>query len=303
MRIFITGGTGFVGKTLVRKLTNAGHELTILTRSVKKGRSLPKGASFLEGHLTKSGLWQAKVAEHEVIINLAGASIFQRWTQKSKEAILDSRILATMLLTEALAARKGKDTHFFSTSAVGYYGFQGDEILDEEGSPGDDFLAFVSSEWERTALKAQKSAARVVLCRFGIVLGKHGGALKKMLPLFKLGMGSPFGNGKQWFSWIHEEDLANIFQFLLENKEINGPLNCCAPNPVRNREMSKLLGKALHRPVFLPPIPGFLLRLIMGEFANVLLKGQRVVPQKLLDNGFQFKYPLMKDALHNLLSR
>jgi uncharacterized protein (TIGR01777 family) len=295
MRIFITGGTGFVAKILVQKLTNAGHELTILTRSIKKGRSLPQGASFLEGNPTKSGPWQAKVAEHEVIINLAGASIFQRWTQKSKEAILDSRILATMLLTEALAARKGKATHFFSTSAVGYYGFHEDEILDEDRPPGEDFLAFVTSEWEKAALKAQKYGIRVVLCRFGIVLGKNGGALKKMLPLFKLGLGS------QWFSWIHEEDLANIFLFLLENKEINGPINCCAPNPVRNREMSKLLGKALHRPVFLPPIPGFLLRLIMGESASVLLKGQRVLPIKLLNNGFNFTYPTLKEALQHLL--
>lgn len=302
MRIFITGGTGFIGRTLVQKLTNSGHELTILTRSIKQGFSLPQGAAFLEGNPTKPGIWQEKAAEHEAIINLAGASIFQRWTQKAKKEILDSRILATRLLTEALASREGKETHLLSTSAVGYYGFHEDEILDEDSPPGEDFLAFVTSEWEKTALKAQKYGIRVVLCRFGIVLGENGGALKKMLPLFKLGLGSPFGNGKQWFSWIHEADLANIFLFLIENKNIEGPVNCTSPQPVRNRDMAKILGKALHKPVFMPPIPWFMLKLFMGEFANVLLKGQRVLPVKLLNNGFNFSYPTLKEALQHLLT-
>jgi uncharacterized protein (TIGR01777 family) len=301
MNILLTGGTGFVGSTLTKKLTNKGHKVTILTRAIKKGRSLPEGASFLEGNPTKAGPWQEKVAQHEVIINLAGASIFKRWNKDNKKEILDSRTLTTNHIVEALAERKGKETCLLSTSAVGYYGFHGDEFLDENSPPGNDFLAYVTSEWESAALNAKKFDVRVVLCRFGIVLGKHGGALSKMVPVFKRWLGSPLGSGKQWFSWIHENDLVNIFLFLLEHKNLEGPINCTAPNPIRNKELTKILGEILQKPTFMPAVPDFVLRLIMGEFGNVLLKGQRVLPKKLLEEGFRFNFPNIKEALQDLL--
>jgi uncharacterized protein (TIGR01777 family) len=301
MKIFMTGGTGFVGTTLTKRLTQEGHEVTILTRSLPEDSPLPKGASYLEGDPTEPGAWQKSVAEHEVIVNLAGASIFRRWSDTAKEIIRDSRILTTQNLVEAISAGKGKETLLLSTSAIGYYGSDEDEELVEESPPGEDFLASLAQEWEAEALKSEAYGARVALLRFGIVLGKNGGALRQMIPIFSLCLGSPLGSGEQWFSWIHEEDLANIHLHLIGQKDVSGPINCTTPNPVRNVELTKALGEALGKPTFLPAVPGFVLRLIMGEFGSVLLEGQRVLPKKLLDTGFQFKFPEIKKALKNLL--
>jgi uncharacterized protein (TIGR01777 family) len=300
MKIFMTGGTGFVGTTLTNELTGQGHEVTVLTRSIKKGRSLPPGASFLEGDPTESGPWQNTVADHDAFINLAGASIFSRWTDDKKREIRDSRLRATTNLAEAMAGREGRETHFLSTSAVGYYGFHGDEYLDENYFAGTDFLASVAADWETAARGAEKYGVRVVLCRFGIVLGKKGGALDKMSTAFKYWVGSPLGSGKQWVSWIHEKDLARIFLFLLEHKDLKGPINCTAPEPVRNREMSETLGRVLDKPTFLPPVTGFFVKMILGEFGDVLLNGQRVLPEKLAENGFLFQFPTMEEALNDI---
>jgi len=228
MKIFMTGGTGFVGSALTMKLTQAGHEVTLLTRTVRTDRPLPKGVSYLEGNPTEKGPWQEEVALHDAAINLAGTSIFTRWSDSAKKAIKESRILTTENLVEALTPRKGKETTLLSTSAVGYYGFCGDEELDEKSPRGEGFLASLSDAWEQAALKAQDSGARVVLLRFGVVLGRNGGALMKMVTLFKWYLGSPLGSGQQWFSWIHEQDLAAIHLFLLDRKELAGPVNCTA---------------------------------------------------------------------------
>jgi uncharacterized protein (TIGR01777 family) len=179
---------------------------------------------------------------------------------------------------------------------VGYYGFRDDDELDENGLPGDDFLATVVKDWEAETIKAEKNGVRVVLCRIGVILGKDGGALSKMLSVFKWGIGSPLGSGNQWFSWISLPDLVHIFLYLMENKTISGPVNCTSPHPVTNREMTKALGKALHRPVILPPVPAFLLKGVLGEFSDVFVKGQKVIPGKLLENGFVFEFPDIKDA-------
>jgi len=301
MKIFMTGGTGFVGSGMVRALAAEGHEVTVLTRSVAEDRVVPGGVSLLEGNPAEEGPWQEAVGTHEVIINLAGASIFTRWTDGVKRRIRDSRILTTRNLSRALSSRKGKETLFLSTSAVGYYGFHGDEVLEEAGSPGHDFLAELAKDWEAAALEAEAHGARVVLCRFGIVLGRRGGALGQMLPLFKRYLGSPLGDGKQWFSWVHERDLANIFLFLLRHKELEGPINCTAPYPVRNKEMTKILGDVLEKPTFLPPVPRFVLKIIQGEFATVLVKGQKVIPKKLVDSSYQFEFPALKEALEDIL--
>lgn len=297
----MTGGTGFVGSTLTQKLTSEGHQVIILTRAIKKGLFLPHGASFLEGDPIRPGAWQEKVTEHEVVINLAGASIFRRWNDKARKEILESRTLTTNNIVEALSERRGKEIHLLNASAIGFYGFHGDESLDENSPPGDDFLACVVREWESAARKAQEFDVRVVLCRFGVVLGKHGGALSELVPIFKRWLGSPLGSGKQWFSWIHEEDLANVFLFLLEHKNLDGPINCTSPNPVRNSELTKTLGDVLGKPTFMPAVPGFALRLKMGEVGNVLLKGQRVQPRRLLKSGFRFQFANLRDALEDIL--
>lgn len=301
MKVFITGGTGFVGSVLTDALTKMGHEVTILTRRIKEGQKLPRGALLLEGDPTNSGHWQEKLADHETIINLAGASIFTRWTNQAKKEILESRILTTRHLVEALMNSKGKERSLLSTSAVGYYGFHGDEILSEDEGPGNDFLAQICSAWEAEALKAKKQGIRIVLCRFGIVLGSHGGALSRLTSIFKNYLGAPLGNGNQWFSWIHEKDLCDIFLFLLKQKRIEGPINCTSSHPIRNKELTKTLGEVLHKPTFFPHVPSFILRIILGEFANVLIKGQRVVSQKLSDSGYEFTFPTLKEALQDLL--
>ncbi|RPH88992.1 MAG: TIGR01777 family protein [Desulfobacteraceae bacterium] len=303
MKIFITGGTGFVGTSLTKALTAQGHQVTLLTRAIKSGRALPSGAAFLEGNPKEPGPWQKAVPDHQAFINLAGASIFNRWTEASKKEMRDSRILTTRNLVSALADRKGQETVLLSTSAVGYYGFHEEEEVTEETPSGSDFLALMARDWEAEARQAEALGVRVIRCRFGIVLGERGGALDQMIPLFKRGLGSPLGSGKQWFPWIHQRDLTRIFMFLLEQKEISGPINCTAPNPVRNRALTRVLAEVLDKPAFLPAVPGFMLKIILGEFGDVLLKGQKVLPQKLLGLGFRFEFPSLKEALQNLFAR
>jgi len=300
MKVFITGGTGFLGSALTKSLHAAGHSITILTRSARNRNGLPR-VTFVEGNPQKTGPWQSEVNKNDCVINLAGASIFCRWSAANKKKIWDSRILTTRNLVEAITAHPGKRITLLNGSAVGYYGFQNGEALDESGTPGNDFLAQLVQEWEAEALRAEQSGARVVLCRIGVILGRDGGALSRMLGIFKLGLGSPLGSGEQWFSWIALHDLVNIFLYLIENEEISGPVNCTAPHPVTNKELTRVLGKALHRPVFLPAAPSFMLKKVMGEFSDVFLKGQKVIPAKLLKNGFGFRFPLISEAFDDLI--
>ena len=299
MKILITGGTGFVGTQLTSRLLADGHEVTILTRSFKGSEKTSSGLSYVEGDPTKQGPWQEVIEQHDAVINLAGASIFSRWTEEYKKAIRDSRVQTTRNIVEGIPSRAETPFVLFSTSAVGYYGFCGDEELTEASPHGDDFLARIAVEWEGEALKAKDKGARVVITRFGIVLGEKGGALSQMIPLFKKYIGGPIGSGRQWFSWVHIKDLAEAFVFLLKHPEISGPVNLCSPNPVRNKELAKALGKALHKPSFMPA-PGFMIKLVLGEFGSVILEGQRVLPKKLLDHGFAFQYADIGKALQSL---
>jgi len=301
MKIFITGGTGFVGTTLTRVLGEHGHDLTLLKRPGESPGTIPGQATVIEADPTIPGPWQARAAEADTIINLAGASIFSRWSEAMKKTLRDSRILTTRNLVQAMAERGGRPATLLSTSAVGYYGFHGDELLTETDPPGTDFLANLAVDWETEALAARNFGVRVVILRFGIVLGRQGGALGQMLPLFRFGLGSPLGTGRQWFSWIHEADLARIYLHLLERTDLEGPVNCTAPEPVQNRVFTSVLGKALRRPTFLPPVPGFMMRLVLGEFGDVLLQGQRAVPSKLLQSGFTFHFPTVAEALGDLV--
>jgi len=299
MKILITGGTGFVGTQLTTRLIQEGNEVTILTRSRKGTQKVTSGISYLEADPTQKGPWQEAIKNHDAVINLAGASIFAKWTEEYKNAIRESRVSTTRNIVEGMPSHPPKPFTLFSTSAVGYYGFCGDEELTEESPHGEDFLARMAVEWEGEALKAKDKGARVVITRFGIVLGEKGGALSQMIPLFKKYIGGPIGSGRQWFSWVHINDLAEAFAFLMKHPEISGPVNLCAPNPVRNKDLAKALGKVLNRPSFMPA-PGFLVKLVLGEFGSVILEGQRVIPRMLLQNGFVFKYPDIYTALQSI---
>lgn len=298
MKVLITGGLGFVGTQLSVRLLERGHQVTVADRSPEPHAHTPQEVSYVSGDTTLKGAWQEEVVHQDGVINLAGASIFRRWNDETKKLIYDSRLLTTRNVVEAMSKEKG--TVLCSTSAVGYYGFRGDEEITEEDSPGDDFLASVCVDWENEARKAADKGVRVAITRFGIVLGKTGGALGQMIPAFKKFVGGPLGGGNQWFSWIHMEDLLKAFMFVFENREISGPVNFCSPNPVRNRDLAKALGKILSRPSFLTT-PGFMLRLVLGEFGSVLLEGQRVIPAKLLKHGFSFSYPDITGALEEVI--
>jgi hypothetical protein len=300
MKIFITGGTGFVGNSVTAILLEQGHEITVLTRSAPRERPHGGGVAYLEGDPREAGPWQEEAGKHTCAINLAGASIFRRWTPGNKQEIRDSRIETTRNLVQALSTRRGNESILISASGTGYYGHREEQDIREDALAGRDFLAGLSQEWEAEAKRAEEYGARVAVCRLGVVLGRKDGALKKMTPAFRAGLGSPLGSGNQWFSWIHEEDLARIFLFLIDRKDATGPFNSTAPQPVRNREFTKTLGRAVRRPTFLPPVPGPLLKVALGEFAQVLLEGQCAVPARLLDLGFEFRFPTLAQALDDL---
>ncbi len=300
MKILLTGGTGFVGTHLTSRLLKEAYEITILTRSLSAKKITHPNIDYWEGDPTKEGKWQEKIKDHEAVINLAGASIFAKWTEEHKKAIRESRISTTRNIVAGIPSQTDASFTLFNASAVGYYGFHEDEELTEDSPPGSDFLAQVARDWETEAWPAKEKGARVIITRFGIVLGEKGGALGQMVPLFKKYLGGPIGSGRQWFSWIHIKDLVEAFIFLLKNPELSGPFNFCSPNPVRNEELATTLGKILNRPSFLPA-PGFLVRLVLGEFGSVILQGQRVIPRRLLDEGFRFQYPYLKEALQDIV--
>jgi len=299
MHVLVTGCTGFVGAHLVPFLLEKGHQITGIARRRPAQMAGHPAFRFIAADGTQPGDWQDAVQEADAVINLAGLSIFRRWSEKTKKQIYDSRIQTTRNLVDALP--EDKSLVFLSTSAVGLYGPRGDEIVDESASAGDDFLARLSVDWEGEARAAEKKGARVVIDRFGIVLDKDGGALANMLPAFRMFVGGPLGSGRQWFPWIHLDDLMAAHAFVLETPEAAGPFNFTAPEPVRNRDLARTIGRVLKRPSFFK-VPGFVLRAAAGEFGNVLLTGQQAVPRKLMDMGFRFKYPELDDALRASLA-
>jgi len=299
MKIFITGALGFVGRHLSGALLKDGHHITGVGRSISPPTTIDHPSfTYLAADTSKPGNWQDEVAGHDVVINLAGRSIFTLWTQKAKEQIYNSRILTTRNLTDSLAG--AGETLFFSTSAVGYYGERGEDPLTESEPPGSDFLAKVGRDWEQEALKARSTKVRVVLTRFGIVLHRDGGAMASMLPAFKFFLGGRLGSGRQWFPWIHLHDLIEAYRFLINHQEIDGPVNFCAPSPLRNRELTKSLADKLKRPVMFPA-PAFVMKTVLGEFGEILLASQRVQPAVLLQAGFQFTYPDIATALNEIV--
>jgi uncharacterized protein (TIGR01777 family) len=292
MKILMTGSSGFVGRYLSAALLENGHEVIGLgfhPQNIENERF-----RFIRTDTTQPGEWQEEVAQVDAIINLAGANIFKRWSESYRQAIYDSRILTTRNLVAALPA--GKKIVFCSTSAAGYYGDRGDTLLDETDPAGDDFLARVCVAWEKEAFAAEEKGARVVATRFGVVIDKTGGALAKMLPAYRLGLGGKIGSGRQWFPWIHLTDLIAAMQFVLTHHSLRGPVNFCAPQAVRNKAFSDALAAAVHRPAFFT-VPSLALRLVAGELGSLVLNSQRVTPKQLLSNGFIFRYPEIHSAL------
>jgi uncharacterized protein (TIGR01777 family) len=298
MKVLITGGLGFVGTQLSIRFLASGHDVTIVDHAPRPKPYTPAGVRYVSADTTLAGPWQEEIPPQNVIINLAGASIFGRWNAAYKKLIHDSRILTTRNVVQAMTPEN--ESTLLSTSAIGYYGFRRDEELTEDSQPGDDFLARLCVDWEREALEARKKGARVVITRFGIVLGKNGGALQQMIPAFKRFIGGPLASGMQWFSWVHMQDLLNAILFLVDRSDMSGPVNCCSPHPVRNTELARTLGNILRRPSYLTT-PSFILRLALGEFASALVEGQKVIPARLLQAGFKFQYPGLSDALQNIL--
>lgn len=298
MKIFITGGSGFVGTDLSRYLLKEGHRVIAVGRSPSHKLDGKENFQYISADTTEKGDWQNALHKVDAVVNLAGINILRFWTDSYKAKIYDSRILTTRNLVEAMPEDKGLT--LCSTSAAGYYGNRGDEILKEDARPGDDFLAKVCIDWEKEAYQAKAKGIRVVTTRFGVVLGKSGGPIKKMLPAFKFFVGGPMGNGKHWFPWIHMDDLISAILFILENREIKGPVNFCASEPVRNIDFAKALGNALNRPSFMTA-PAFMIRLIMGKLGASLLNSQRVSSDKLTKYGFKFQHPDVNSALSEIL--
>lgn len=289
MNVLVTGASGFVGKKLLPRLAEAGHKTAVVSRSPGKDydwspESLAKG-----------------VAWADAVIHLAGENIAgKRWSSAQKEKIKKSRTESTQKIAEAVAKRKPQC--FISASAVGFYPTSETEVFTENSKNGEGFLADVCREWENAAAPARDAGVRTVTVRIGVVLGIGGGALQKMLLPFKLFLGGPLGNGRQWVPWVHIDDLVALFVRLLDDKNASGVYNGTSPNPVTMGELAKTLGRVLGRPSFMPA-PAFALKIALGEMSDMLLEGQRVAPERTLAEGFQFRYPLLEPALRNLLGK
>jgi uncharacterized protein (TIGR01777 family) len=298
MNFFITGGSGFVGTNLILDLIGKGHDVVATGTSSTHPSINHDSFHYISADTTQKGDWQRELQKIDVLINLAGRNIFKLWSKNYKDQIYSSRILTTRNLVEAIP--KNNKITFFNASAAGYYGNRADEILSENSMPGNDFLAKVCIDWEREAFQAEVKGIRVVAMRFGIVLGKNGGALEKMLPVFKWFVGGPLGNGEQWFPWIHMADLISAISFILEKPDIKGPLNICAPDSIRQKDFAKTLGSTLNRPAFMR-IPAFFIRLLMGELGRSLISSQRASPDRLVKHGFEFQYPDINAALCDII--
>ncbi|PID40136.1 MAG: TIGR01777 family protein [Proteobacteria bacterium] len=298
MNIVVAGASGFVGSALARSLLVEGHRVTGLGTSARHPMESESGFNWISADTIRGGAWQEAVRDADAVVNLTGRTIFKRWTRRYKKVLLDSRVLTTRNIVEAM--RRGGQV-LVSASAIGYYGDRGDEALDEMVPPGDDFLADLSVGWEHAALSAQNQGVRVAVMRFGVVLGNGGGALAQMLPVFRRFAGGPLGSGSQWFSWIHMTDLLNIVHYLLEDKAAVGVYNAVAPGTIRHKAFVRCLAKELNRPaVVWTPAPA--LRLMLGEMAGVLLGSQKVHPKRLMDAGFEFRFSDAASALKDLVN-
>ncbi len=304
MVIAIAGGTGFIGSYIAESLYKKGYKVLISSRNPKKVSEKFGKFEIFKWNSESDDFPSDVIKASDIVINLVGENISQRWTERVKEKLRSSRINSTRKIVEAFSAVNTSGKVFISASAVGIYGNRGDELLDEGSSFGDDFLAKLCVDWENEAMKAEKYGARVVILRIGIVLGKSGGFLAKLEPLFKLGLGGKISDGKAWISWIHIDDLARIIEFAIENENVKGAYNAVAPEPVTNEDFTKTFAKVLKRPAILP-VPKFGLKILFGkELTEVALTAsQRVKPTKLIESGFIFQYEDIESALKSLYSK
>lgn len=304
MRVAVTGATGMIGAALVRELVARGDEVTALSRSAERARSTLG---------TEAETWADPKAEQPprdalrgrtAVVHLLGETVAQRWSEEAKREIRDSRVLATRNLVDALGElpEDERPRVLVSQSASGWYGHRGDERLDEAAPGGDDFLAALVRDWESEARRAEEHGVRVVLTRTGVVLAEAGGALEKMLPFFKAGIGGPVAGGRQYVPWVHVDDVVGAIVFALDTEALSGPVNVTAPEPVTNKELSKTLGRVLRRPAF-APVPGLAVQTLYGRMAEIVTTGQRAVPARLTELGYSFRRPDLEAALRNATGR
>lgn len=306
MKVAITGATGFVGSLLVQRLHGKGHQIVVLTRNTAFAQKVFPSEAFANVEIVPytpnaSGSWQSVIASCDGVVNLAGEPIGEgRWTPERKQEILNSRKLGTQKIVEAITNANSKPTVLINASAIGYYGTSETASFDETSPSGNDFLAQVCQAWEAEARKVKDAGVRLVILRFGVILG-NGGALGKMIPPFKLFAGGPIGSGRQWFSWIHVDDVVNLIIQALTKPEIEGVYNATAPNPVRMADLSQTLGQVMNRPSWLP-VPGFAIEALLGDGAIVVLEGQQVLPKRTVETAFEYKYPNLQSALTQILN-
>lgn len=304
MNIVVSGGTGFIGRPLCVSLCQEGHRVIFLTRRKEEAqRNYDSTVTAVEWNGRKAGAWEHCLEGADAVIHLAGAPIAEgRWTDARKQLLVESRVLSTRLLVEALSRRSSKPRTLISASGIGYYGASDDRVLDEGAARGQGFLADLCLAWEAEALRAAEFGVRVVLLRTGMVLERDGGALLKMLLPFKMFAGGPIMPGTQWVSWIHRRDHIGLIQWLLKSPSVSGPVNAVAPEAVSMNQFCNTLGRVLHRPSWLP-VPGFALNLALGELGTIMTTGQRVNPAKALSGGYVFHYPKLEPALRAILAQ
>ncbi len=297
MKITISGASGLIGRRLMKSLISDGHSLHVLSRHA--GMNMPAGVRLSPWDPAKGEPPADSLREADAVIHLAGEPIAQRWTAETKQRIRESRVTGTRNLVQALSKLDRRPQTLISSSAIGYYGWRGDEVLTESSSPGTGYLADVCIAWEKEAQAAEALGMRVVMMRTGVALDARGGALLKMLPPFKMGVGGKLAGGKQWMSWIHLQDLVGLYQFAL-TQPIRGPVNGTAPNPATNADFTRALAGALHRPAIFP-VPGFALKMLFGEMSEIVLISERVLPKVAQANNFAFRFPELDAALADLL--
>lgn len=301
LKVAVTGATGLVGSALKTKLESSGSTVLEISRKAKPDERKPDDR-WVNWSVREKAIEKEKLEGLDAVVHLAGENIFGRWTEEKKRAIRDSRVEGTRFLAETLAELERKPRVLICASAVGRYGDRGDEILTEESDPGSNFLARTSIEWEASAAPARGARIRVVQLRFGVILTKDGGALKMMLPPFKLGLGGPLGDGKQYMSWVSLDDVLSVIETAIRDETYAGPYNTVAQNPVTNRKFTKTLASVLNRPALIP-VPRFAPKLLFGQMADeALFASTRAVPKRLVEQGYQFKHPELKQTLTEILS-
>jgi len=304
MRIVVAGGSGFIGQALCAELIKTGHAVIVLTRDVEAaGPRLGDHVETVEWNADASGAWASVIDGADAVVNLAGENIGEgRWTAERKQRIIGSRLNATNALVQAIAKAKRKPSVMVNSSAIGYYGPHGDEIVTEKDPAGNDFLAQTTKQWEEAAKKVESYGARLIILRNGVVLEKGGGALEKFLTPFRLFVGGTLGSGKQWFSWVHRDDVVGLILFALQNNAAKGALNATAPEPQTMKDFCATLGKVMGRPSW-APVPAFVLKIVLGEMSEMVLNGQRVVPAAAEKAGYKFKYRTSEQALSAILNK